>query len=72
MEILWAAPLPDLENICRSPQFLWPEHGLRESVAFDAASGRTENGAMSDILMLAIGLCFFALLVLYGLASERL
>jgi hypothetical protein len=31
-----------------------------------------ENGAMPDILMLVIGLGFFALLALYGLASERL
>jgi len=31
-----------------------------------------ENGAMLDILMLAIGLGFFALLTLYGIAGERL
>jgi hypothetical protein len=31
-----------------------------------------ENGAMLDILMLAIGLGFFALLALYRIASERL
>jgi len=31
-----------------------------------------ENGAVLDIFMLAIGVGFFALLVLYGLASERL
>ena len=31
-----------------------------------------ENGAMLDILMLGIGLGFFALLALYGIASERL
>jgi len=32
----------------------------------------TENGTMLDILMLATGLGFFALLALYGFASERL
>ncbi len=31
-----------------------------------------ENGAMLDILMLAIGLVAFALLILYGIAGERL
>jgi len=33
---------------------------------------RPEDGAMLDILMLAIGLGFFALLALYGIAGERL
>ena len=32
----------------------------------------TENGSMSDVILLAIGLGFFALLVLYGIASEKL
>jgi hypothetical protein len=32
----------------------------------------TENSAMLDILMLAIGLGCFALLALYGSAGERL
>jgi hypothetical protein len=31
-----------------------------------------EDGSMLDILMLAIGLGVFALLALYGIASERL
>jgi hypothetical protein len=31
-----------------------------------------ENCAMLDILMLATGLGFFALLAFYGIASERL
>jgi hypothetical protein len=31
-----------------------------------------EDGSMLDILMLAIGLAVFALLALYGIASERL
>jgi hypothetical protein len=31
-----------------------------------------EDGVMLDILMLAIGIGAFALLALYGLASERL
>jgi hypothetical protein len=31
-----------------------------------------ENGTMLDILMLTIGLGFFALLILYGIAAERL
>jgi hypothetical protein len=43
-----------------------------ESAAFSAIREPMENGAMSDILMLAIGLGFFALLALYGLAGERL
>jgi hypothetical protein len=34
--------------------------------------GLMENGAMLDILMQAIGLGCFALLALYGIASERL
>jgi len=42
------------------------------SAAFSALREPMENGAMLDILMLAIGLGFFALLVLYGLAGERL
>jgi hypothetical protein len=33
---------------------------------------RPEDGATLDILMLAIGLGFFALLALYGIAGERL
>jgi hypothetical protein len=33
---------------------------------------RWRKGTMPDILMLAIGLGFFALLALYGFASERL
>jgi hypothetical protein len=32
----------------------------------------TENGSMLDVIMLAVGLGFFALLVLYGIASEKL
>jgi hypothetical protein len=36
------------------------------------SAGLTENGAMLDILMLAIGLVSFALLILYGIASEKL
>lgn len=39
--------------------------------AFNVVREPMENG-MLDILMLAIGLGFFAFLVLYGLASERL
>ncbi len=31
-----------------------------------------ENGTMLDILMLAIGLGFFALVAFYGFAGERL
>jgi hypothetical protein len=31
-----------------------------------------ENGAMLDIIMLAVGLGCFALLALYGIAGERL
>jgi hypothetical protein len=34
--------------------------------------GPMEDGSMLDILMLAIGLGFFVLLALYGLAGERL
>lgn len=72
MKILWVAPLPDLENICRSAQLYGPDYGFMESAAFSAIREPMENGAMSDILMLAIGLGFFALLALYGLAGERL
>jgi hypothetical protein len=32
----------------------------------------TEGGSMLDILMLAIGLGFFVLLIVYGIASEKL
>jgi len=35
-------------------------------------TGPSENGAMLDILMLAIGLGCFALFALYGIAGERL
>jgi hypothetical protein len=42
-----------------------------ESAAGSAVRKPMENG-MSDILMLAIGLGFFALLALYGIAGERL
>jgi hypothetical protein len=31
-----------------------------------------ENGTMPDIIMLAVGLGSFALLILYGIASEKL
>jgi hypothetical protein len=31
-----------------------------------------ENGVMLDIIMLAIGIGAFALLILYGTASEKL
>jgi hypothetical protein len=43
-----------------------------ESATPGAVPRPTGNGAMSDILMLAIGLGVFALLVLYSLAGERL
>ncbi|MBN9067631.1 MAG: hypothetical protein J0H60_14595 [Rhizobiales bacterium] len=35
-------------------------------------TGPSENGAMLDIPMLAIGLGCFALFALYGIAGERL
>ncbi|GAB1717601.1 MAG: hypothetical protein NTAFB05_26430 [Nitrobacter sp.] len=72
MKILWAAPPPDLENICRSTELYGPDYGFTEIAAFSAAREPMENGAMSDILLLALGLGCFALLALYGLASERL
>jgi hypothetical protein len=72
MKILWMAPPTDLENICRSAQFHEPEHGSMESAAPGAILGPTGNSTMLDMCMLAIGLGFFARLVLYGLASERL
>jgi len=60
-----------LENICRRAEFYGPEHGpLR--LPTPARRGSTENGAMSDIIMLATGLGCFALLILYGIAGERL
>jgi hypothetical protein len=43
-----------------------------KSAASGADRKPAENGAMPDIIMLAVGLGFFALLVLYGIASERL
>ena len=43
-----------------------------ESITVGALREAEENGAMSDILMLATGLGFFALFVLYGLTCERL
>jgi hypothetical protein len=42
------------------------------SASAGTASDPLENGAMLDIIMLAIGLGFFAFLVLYGIASEKL
>jgi hypothetical protein len=50
--------------------------GTRSRFQPSSAAGKgtvsMENCTMLDILMLAIGLGFFALLALYGIASERL
>jgi hypothetical protein len=43
-----------------------------ESAAPGAVPRPIGSGAMSDILMLAIGLGVFALLAFYGIAGERL
>lgn len=72
MKILWMAPPTDLENICRCAELYRPDYWFTESPVFSAIREPMENGAMLDILMLVIGLGFFALLVLYGIASEKL
>jgi len=62
----------------RSRKYMPPGRILRvstrstPSASAGTASDPLENGAMLDIIMLAIGLGFFALLVLYGIASEKL
>lgn len=71
MKTLWEAVRDALENICRSAEFCGLNAATSPAI-IGMARRPTENGAMLDILMLAIGLGFFVLLVLYGLASERL
>jgi hypothetical protein len=71
MKILWARLPPALENLRRHAEVYGPEHGLHRRLS-RPGKGPMENGAMLDILMLAIGLGGFALLALYGLAGERL
>lgn len=72
MKILWVVPWSDLENICRFAELYGPEYAFLERAVFGAARKPMENGTMSDILLLALGLGLFALLALYGFASERL
>ena len=72
MKKLFSRAHAALENICHRAEFYGPEHGPHRQPPSAWRSGPVENGAMLDILMLAIGLGCFALLDLYGAAGERL
>jgi hypothetical protein len=73
MKILCAAAASTLENICGFAQFPSPdERAPRLRSLRPRRAPHPENGSMLDVITLAIGLGFFALSIIYGLACDRL
>jgi hypothetical protein len=73
MKILCAAAASTLENICGFAQFPSLMRGApRLRNPRPRRARHPENGSMLDVITLAIGLGFFALSIIYGLACDRL
>lgn len=58
-----------LENLLRG---VTCRHEARSAVAVDSPSRAAEESKMFDVLMIALGLGFFALSIGYAYACERL
>jgi hypothetical protein len=73
MKILCAAAASTLENICGFAQFPSPDARTR-ACGTQGRDARASLGErfMLDVIMVAIGLGFFAFSIGYGLACDRL
>jgi len=72
MKILYRAAVGTLENICGLGHFPILNEQFRYACPVRAACRALSEVAMLDVIMLAIGFGFFALLVGYGLACDWL